>query len=112
MKKVIALILTFCTLLCTLTACHSCRSNYLPKDTDTEADTSTGNAENIGVSRYVHGENPYAGMTAEELKDLYFSTESNSSFATPYYFLLEPYALGVTVFSKLTGEIVTLCKDP
>ena len=112
MKKTIALILTLCTLLCTLTACKSRRSKYLPKDTGTETDTSTGDVGDAKVSRYIHGDNPYAGMTAEELKDLYFSTESNSSFATPYYFLLEPYALGVTVFSKLTGEIMTLCKDP
>ncbi len=112
MKKTIALILTLCTLLCTLTACKSCRSKYLPEDTGTETDTSTGDAE---VSRYIQGDNPYAGMTVEELKDLYFDTYRAKVYAsklnTPYYYILQAFDGGI-VFNKLTGDITTLCKDP
>ena len=123
MKKVIALILTLCTLLCTLTACKSRRENIIEKysDTDAESDTLTGTSETgtdttPGRKSYYHGENPYAGMTPEELTDLYWDNfriniQNNVSWNTPYY-VIHIGEEKTSAFSKLTGEIVSLCKDP
>ena len=128
MKKAIALILTLCTLVCTLTACHSCRSNYLPKDTDTSPD-GTETSENMKVPgiypededdvfiEHVWGTNPYEGMTPAELVDLYndwyMPNYSGSNTAnTPYYYIINSGYPGCRAFSKLTGEFCNLCKDP
>ncbi len=128
MKKTIAFILTLCTLLCTLTACHSRRNDIIEKYSDTESSTveSDGTDEaftddmtipedirEASVSFY-HG-NPYANMTKQELEELYQQTH-NVSYEeevnnTPYYYIFYG-GEGGRAFSKLTGEMVPLCKDP
>lgn len=63
------------------------------------------------------GGNPYAGMTTDELIDLYYDNYRNAAFEeqssrnTPFYYILD-IASGGRAYSKLTGEVVTLCKDP
>ena len=117
MKKAIALILTLCTLLCTLTACHSCRSKYLPEDTDTDTLPESETEEDAGggvLADYAYGTNPYAGMSQQELVDLFwenYNQRANNLQNTPFYHVLDT-AKGGLAYSKLTGEFVTLCKDP
>ena len=128
MKKAITLLLTLCTLLCTLTACHSRRDDIIEKYSDTESSTveSDGTDEaftddmtipedlrEASVSLF-HG-NPYAGMTKQELEELYRQSYTVSNEKewknTPYYYIYETTE-GGSAFSKLTGEVVQLCKDP
>lgn len=77
-------------------------------------DPSTGDAENGKITG-----NPYEGWTAEELyasfmedqeKSIYNNT--NDIFGnTPYYVILD-VQYGGSMFSKLTGQVVKICKDP
>ena len=115
MKKVIALILTLCTLLCTLTACHSRRNKYGTEDTDTGITEAETDEPFDPYVAHIYGENPYAGMTKSDLEKLYWdyaTTETNdSNYNTPYYFVLNCQS-GGQAFNKMTGEVVQLCKDP
>jgi hypothetical protein len=62
---------------------------------------------------------PYQNMSAEELLTLYQETPEHSristphAFDTPYYYIFasDTAYTGGQAYSKLTGQIVTLCKD-
>ncbi len=60
--------------------------------------------------------NPYEGWTAEELYASFYQYDSapnhNTWYGnTPYYVLLDTQ-YGGKMFSKLTGQVVSICKDP
>ena len=77
-------------------------------------DPSTGDAENGKITG-----NPYEGWTAEELyasfmEDQERSVYNNPNYVfgnTPYYVILD-VQYGGSMFSKLTGQVVKICKDP
>ena len=63
--------------------------------------------------------NPYEGWTAEELYASFMEDQERSVFNnldygfgnTPYYVILD-VQYGGSMFSKLTGQVVQICKDP
>ena len=77
-------------------------------------DPSTGDAENGKITG-----NPYEGWTAEELYASFMEDQErsiynnvNESFGnTPYYVILD-VQYGGYMFSKLTGQVMQICKDP
>lgn len=61
--------------------------------------------------------NPYAGMTEQDLIDLYFEWyrpgfPALSTGNTPFFYVLDRSTPGVTAFDKRTGGITTLCRVP
>ncbi|MBQ7911508.1 MAG: hypothetical protein IJ363_12080 [Clostridia bacterium] len=77
-------------------------------------DPSTGDAENGKITG-----NPYEGWTAEELYASFMEDQERSVYNntndifgnTPYYVILD-VQYGGSMFSKLTGQVVKICKDP
>ena len=77
-------------------------------------DPSTGDAENGKITG-----NPYEGWTAEELYASFMADREKSGINnvngrfgnTPYYVILD-VQYGGYMFSKLTGQVVQICKDP
>ena len=80
-------------------------------------DPSTGDAENGKITG-----NPYEGWTAEELYASFMEDQERSVYNetiakgyclgnTPYYVILG-LRDGGYMFSKLTGQVVKICKDP
>ena len=77
-------------------------------------DPSTGDAENGKITG-----NPYEGWTAEELYASFMEDQERSVYNnvndmfgnTPYYVILDVRD-GGSMFSKLTGQVVKICKDP
>ncbi|MBQ5886668.1 MAG: hypothetical protein IIW82_03345, partial [Clostridia bacterium] len=77
-------------------------------------DPSTGDAENGKITG-----NPYEGWTAEELYASFMEDQERSVYNninesygnTPYYVILDARD-GGHMFSKLTGQVVMICKDP
>ena len=63
--------------------------------------------------------NPYAGMSKDDLLTLYQQTSERATLSsdmvinTPYYYLFcrDTYGTGGKAYSKLTGKVVTLCKE-
>ncbi|MBR5124474.1 MAG: hypothetical protein IKU90_05020, partial [Clostridia bacterium] len=63
--------------------------------------------------------NPYAGMSKDDLLALYQQTSERATLSsdmvinTPYYYLFcrDTYGTGGKAYSKLTGKVVTLCKE-
>ncbi len=63
--------------------------------------------------------NPYEGWTAEELYASFMKEEERSeTYESAYYFYNTPYYVlfdvqyGGHMFSKLTGQVIQICKDP
>ena len=77
-------------------------------------DPSTGDAGNGKITG-----NPYEGWTAEELYASFMKDQERSIYNninekfgnTPYYVILD-VRNGGSMFSKLTGQVVQICKDP
>ena len=77
-------------------------------------DPSMGDAESGKITG-----NPYEGWTAEELYASFMEDQERSVYNdinnvygnTPYYVILD-VQYGGAMFSKLTGQVVTICKDP
>ena len=77
-------------------------------------DPSTGDAENGKITG-----NPYEGWTAEQLYASFMEDQERSVYNnvndmfgnTPYYVILD-VQYGGYMFSKLTGQVVQICKDP
>ena len=80
-------------------------------------DPSTGDAENGKITG-----NPYEGWTAEELYASFMEDQERSVYNetiakgyclgnTPYYVILG-LRDGGYMFSKLTGQVTSICKDP
>ena len=77
-------------------------------------DPSTGDAENGKITG-----NPYEGWTVEELYASFMEDQERSIYNnindmfgnTPYYVILD-VQYGGSMFSKLTGQVVKICKDP
>lgn len=77
-------------------------------------DPSTGDAENGKITG-----NPYEGWTAEQLYASFMEDQERSVYNningtfgnTPYYVILD-VRNGGSMFSKLTGQVVQICKDP
>ena len=75
---------------------------------------STGDAENGKITG-----NSYEGWTAEELYASFMEDQERSVYNnvndmfgnTPYYVILDVRD-GGSMFSKLTGQVVKICKDP
>ncbi len=63
--------------------------------------------------------NPYAGMSKDDLLALYQQTSERTMISsawgvnTPYYYIIcrGTYGTGGKAYSKLTGNIITLCKE-
>lgn len=85
-----------------------------PAETGGEASTDVPVTPPARDLTFTYG-NPYEGMTKEDLVKLY--NESSVLYTTgcgnntPYYYIYRMMNGGLA-FSKLTGDIVTLCKDP
>ncbi|MBO5042108.1 MAG: hypothetical protein J6D87_04000 [Clostridia bacterium] len=77
-------------------------------------DPSTGDAENGKITG-----NPYEGWTKEELYASFLKEEERAVYNkalyhfdnTPYYVILD-VQYGGYMFSKLTGQVMQICKDP
>ena len=77
-------------------------------------DPSTGDAENGKITG-----NPYEDWTAEQLYASFMEDQEKSIYNnkndifgnTPYYVILD-VQYGGSMFSKLTGQVVKICKDP
>ena len=77
-------------------------------------DPSMGDAENGKITG-----NPYEGWTAEGLYASFMEDQERSVYNningtfgnTPYYVILDVQN-GGSMFSKLTGQVVQICKDP
>ena len=130
MKKCIAVCLTFILLSVGFSSCNR-RDQYRdPIDTGTpdrgtvtEAPTETASdtpADKVPESSVQLTEgNPYESMSPEELLTMYRSTSDYTEYSsdivanTPYYYIfsLATFGNGGQAYSKLTGNIVTLCKD-
>ena len=130
MKKCIAVCLTFILLSVGFTSCNR-RDQYRdPIDTgtpdhgtvteaptETSSDTPADKAPESSV-QLTEG-NPYESMSPEELLTMYRSTSDYTEYSsdivanTPYYYIfsLATFGNGGQAYSKLTGNIVTLCKD-
>ena len=93
-------------------------STTLPETTPTDPNTPKPPVGDGSETPKITG-NPYEGWTAEELyasfrkddeRSLY--NNMNQSFGnTPYYIIIDSIS-GGHMFSKLTGQVVTICKDP
>ena len=130
MKKCIAVCLTFILLSVGFSSCNR-RDQYRdPIDTgtpdhgtvteaptETSSDTPADKAPESSV-QLTEG-NPYESMSPEELLTMYRSTSDYTEYSsdivanTPYYYIfsLATFGNGGQAYSKLTGNIVTLCKD-
>ena len=123
MKKCIAVCLTFILLSVGLTACNR-RDQYRdPIDTGTTTsdfvtEVQTDKAPGTISVQLTEG-NPYATMSPEELLSSYRESLDYAKYSsdiatnTPYYYIFssEAFGNGGQAYSKLTGNIVTLCKD-
>ena len=132
MKKIGIILLAILSICTVLTSCNR-RDQYrdpikneinesLPSDShekpnrpmDSESSDSTEGSIDKAPNSKNH---PYDGMTADELSALYqtlgsiYSETTKKMINTPYY-LIVTSAYGGLAYSKLTGEFVSLCKDP
>ena len=85
-----------------------------PDDPPTFAPPVSDSAETPKISG-----NPYEGWTAEELYASFMKEEARSeTYESAYYFYNTPYYVlfdvqyGGQMFSKLTGQVIQICKDP
>lgn len=84
---------------------------------DTESGTTPVNPGNLPSPEKTG--NPYAGMSKDDLLALYQQTPERATLSsdmvinTPYYYLFcrDTYGTGGKAYSKLTGKVVTLCKE-
>ena len=97
------------------------------KDTEPIAPDETSPSDSIHIPNPNDGifeavktvANPYEGMTAEELYASFEQDRQRSvvnglmlnAHNTPYYILLDARK-GGKMYSKLTGQVMTICKDP
>ena len=97
------------------------------KDTEPIAPDETSPSDSIHIPNPNDGifeavktvANPYEGMTAEELYASFEQDRERSvvnglmlnAHNTPYYILLD-IRKGGKMFSKLTGQVMSICKDP
>ena len=97
------------------------------KDTEPIAPDETSPSDSIHIPNPDDGifeavktvANPYEGMTAEELYASFEQDRQRSvvnglmlnAHNTPYYILLDARK-GGKMYSKLTGQVMTICKDP
>lgn len=135
MKKNLAILLAALAVFTVLTAC-SRRDQYRdpvesenhpnqPIDSDIGSnqtpgsdifDSTEGTTNNSPDTPTIKAR-PYEGLTADDLLALYQSTgsiygePSKNMINTPYY-LIASSCYGGLAYSKLTGEFVSLCKDP
>ncbi len=129
MRRFICLLL----LVCLTVACVACnrRDQYRdPIDTGTpdhgavteaptEASSDTPADKGPESSVQLTEGNPYESMSPEELLTMYHNTSEHAKYSsdivanTPYYYIfnLATFGNGGQAYSKLTGNIVTLCKD-
>ena len=90
-----------------------------PDDTEQDTENATTPVD-PGSSPSPEGMgNPYAGMSKDDLLALYQQTSERATLSsdmvinTPYYYLFcrDTYGTGGKAYSKLTGKVVTLCKE-
>ena len=119
MKK-LSILLAIVSLMIVVTACNR-RDKYRNPELTGSEEVSSGTVTGADSDTNLpQGEgNPYQNMTAEELLTLYQETPEHSristphAFDTPYYYIFasDTAYTGGQAYSKLTGQIVTLCKD-
>ena len=135
-RQIISLIMAGLLLLTSMIACGR-RAQYREESTDTVTNAQTmhpgeseqntsleSNLETIPANPHkppspVGTGNPYAGISAEELLGLYHQTSKRTMISsdwgvnTPYYYIIcrGTYGTGGKAYSKLTGKIITLCKE-
>ncbi|MBQ7911224.1 MAG: hypothetical protein IJ363_10630 [Clostridia bacterium] len=141
MKKSIAIVLAVLSILTVLASCNRRDQYRDPVGTETNAETATPTTNavtdqpdnpdettgqdtesgttpvNPGNSPSPEGTgNPYAGMSKDDLLALYQQTSERTMFScdamfnTPYYFIMNR-GTGGQAYSKLTGNVITLCKQ-
>ena len=123
MKKHIAVCLASILLFVGLTACNR-RDQYrdpVGTDTNTEKTSPTTNA--VGPGNVIDPSpmgvgSPYANMNTNDLEQLYYNSSftmmsSDFVYNTPYYYIFSRGNSndGGVAYSKLTGNMVTLCKE-
>ena len=135
-KRIFTAVLAAFMLASALASC-SRRDQFRPPETDvptgeqTTGDQTTGagqpndatadgttdpSVQEPPVNQPIRGEgNPYEGTTKEELLAMFENTSKwglGVGFNTPYYVILNSHIHnGGQAYSRLTGQIVTLCQD-
>ncbi len=122
MKRLICLLL----LTCMTVVCVSCNRRDQYRDpigtgtsaSETVTETQTDKAPGASSVQLTEG-NPYATMSSEELLTVYRESSDYAKYSssivanTPYYYIFNraTFGNGGQAYSKLTGNVVTLCKD-
>ena len=135
-NRIITIILSVLMLASAFASC-SRRDQFRPPETDvptaeqTTGDQTTGagqpndatadgttdsSVQEPPVNQPIRGEgNPYEGKTKEELLAMFENASKWSlgvGFNTPYYVILDSHIHnGGQAYSRLTGQVVTLCQD-
>lgn len=117
MKRLIGLLLLTCmTVVCI--ACNR-RDQYRENESISDTYEMTGEIQTNDFTPSPDMRNPYQNMSADELEALFFETSNRAqlstdhAFNTPYYYIFSTstFGTGGQAYSKLTGNVVTLCKD-
>jgi hypothetical protein len=101
-----------------LSACNR-RDLYKEPETTGDTDVVTNEIQTDDFTPNTDTGSPYQNMSEEELEALFFETPNRAqlstdhAFNTPYYFILSTstFGTGGQAYSKLTGNMITLCKD-
>ena len=129
MKKRIAIVLAVLSIFTVLASCNR-RDQYRdPVGTDTNTE-KTSNTEKpspttnaVGPGNVIDPSpmgvgSPYANMNTNDLEQLYYNSSftmmsSDFVYNTPYYYIFSRGNSndGGVAYSKLTGNMVTLCKE-
>ena len=115
MKK-LSILLAIVSLLTVATACNR-RDQYRdPLTTTAQAETEIETTTAEGEDDEKTSAFPYANMNADEMLQMYKDTSqgnmlsTESAYNTPYYYIL-PRHYGGMAISKLTGNMMQLCKE-
>lgn len=122
MKKRIAIVLAVLSILTVLASCNR-RDQYRDpvgtgtSSSETVTEAQTDKAPGASSVQLTEG-TPYEAMSPEELLTMYNEASDYTRLSTdivvntPYYYIFCPtFGTGGQAYSKLTGNVVTLCKD-
>ena len=115
-NKLMAWLLLACAVSTLVTGCNR-RDQYRdPLTTTAQAETEIETTTAEGEDDEKTSAFPYANMNADEMLQMYKDTSqgnmlsTESAYNTPYYYIL-PYHNGGKAISKLTGNMMQLCKE-
>ena len=122
MKKSIAIVLSVLSILTVLASCNRRNQYRDPIGTGTsawETITEASTDKSPGTSIQLTEGTPYESMSSEALLTAYREASDYKKLSTdivantPYYYIFNQatFGNGGQAYSKLTGNIVTLCKD-